>query len=58
MLPDANMAWRNDFRWGNFNFGFALSARLGGVVFSRTQAMLDYYGVSELRPRRVMPAAW
>ena len=47
VLPDANMAWRNDFRWGNFNFGFALSARLGGVVFSRTQAMLDYYGVSE-----------
>ena len=32
---------------GNFNFGFMLSARLGGVVFSRTQAALDYYGVSE-----------
>ena len=47
VLPDANMAWRNDFRWGNFNFGFMLSARLGGVVFSRTQAMLDDYGVSE-----------
>ena len=47
VLPDANMAWRNDFRWGNFNFGFMVSARLGGVVFSRTQAMLDYYGVSE-----------
>lgn len=47
VLPDANMAWRNDFRWGNFNFGFTLSARLGGVVFSRTQAMIDYYGVSE-----------
>lgn len=47
VLPDANMAWRNDFRWRNFNFGFMLSARLGGVVFSRTQAMLDYYGVSE-----------
>ena len=47
VLPDANMAWRNDFRWRNFNFGFMVSARLGGVVFSRTQAMLDYYGVSE-----------
>ncbi len=47
VLPDANMAWRNDFRWGNFNFGFMVSARLGGVVFSRTQAMLDNYGVSE-----------
>ena len=47
VFPKANMAWRNDFRWGNFNFGFMLSARLGGVVFSRTQAALDYYGVSE-----------
>lgn len=48
VLPDANMAWRNDFSWGNFNFGFMVTARLGGVVFSRTQAMLDYYGVSSV----------
>ena len=47
VFPKANMAWRNDFKWGNFNFGFMLSARLGGVVFSRTQAAMDYYGVSE-----------
>ena len=47
VLPKANMAWRNDFRIGNFNLGFMLTARLGGVVFSRTQAVLDYYGVSE-----------
>lgn len=46
VLPKANMSWRNDFRLGNFNLGFMLTARLGGVVFSRTQAMLDYYGVS------------
>ena len=47
VLPDANMSWRNDFRWKNLNFGFMVSARLGGVVFSRTQATLDYFGVSE-----------
>ncbi len=47
VLPKANMAWRNDFKVQNFNFGFLLTARLGGVVYSRTQAMLDYYGVSE-----------
>jgi len=47
VLPKANMAWRNDFRLQNFNFGFMVAARLGGVVYSRTQAMLDYYGVSE-----------
>ncbi len=47
VLPDANMAWRNDFRYGNFNLGFMISARLGGVVYSSTQSVLDYYGVSE-----------
>ena len=47
VLPKANMAWRNDFKLQNFNFGFMVTARLGGVVYSRTQAMLDYYGVSE-----------
>ena len=48
VLPDVNMSWRNDFRWKNLNFGFMISARLGGIVYSRTQAMLDYYGVSEV----------
>jgi len=47
VLPDANMSWRNDFRWKNLTFGFMVSARLGGIVYSRTQAMLDQYGVSE-----------
>lgn len=45
--PKANMAWRNDFKYGNFNFGFMVTARLGGVVYSHTQARLDYYGVSK-----------
>lgn len=47
VLPKANMAWRNSFSWKNFNVGFMISARLGGVVFSRTQAVLDDFGVSE-----------
>ena len=47
VLPKANMAWRNSFSWKNFNVGFMVSARLGGVVFSRTQAVLDDFGVSE-----------
>lgn len=47
VLPKANLAWRNDFSWRNLSFGFLVSARLGGVVFSRTQAAMDYYGVSE-----------
>lgn len=48
VLPKGNLAWRNNFTWRNLNVGFMLSARLGGVVFSRTQAMLDNYGVSEV----------
>lgn len=47
VLPKASMAWRNDFQYAGFNLGLVISARLGGIVFSRTQAMLDYYGVSE-----------
>lgn len=30
------------------NFGFLITARVGGIVMSQTQAMLDYYGVSLL----------
>ena len=47
VLPKANMAWRNEFRLGNFSAAAMIQARLGGIVFSRTQAMLDRFGVSE-----------
>lgn len=47
VFPKANLGWRNDFRVGNFGFGFLLTARLGGVVYSATQAVIDSYGVSE-----------
>lgn len=47
VFPKANMAWRNDFQYGNWGLGFLLTARLRGVVYSATQAVLDSYGVSE-----------
>lgn len=47
VFPKANLAWRNDFNYKGINLGFLVTARLGGVVFSRTQATLDYYGVSD-----------
>ena len=47
VLPKANLSWRNDFTYGNFNFGFLVSARIGGIVYSATQAAMDFYGVSE-----------
>lgn len=48
VLPKANMAWRNDFKFGNFNLAALITARLGGIVYSNTQAKLDWYGVSEV----------
>ncbi len=47
VLPDANMAWNNSFSWKNVSAGLLFAARLGGVVYSRTQSAMDYYGVSE-----------
>lgn len=47
VFPKSNASWRNDFSWKNINLGFMLAARFGGVVFSGTQAALDFYGVSE-----------
>ena len=47
VLPKGNLAWRNHFNWKNIDLSFLVSARLGGVVFSRTQAVLDNFGVSE-----------
>ena len=47
VFPKSNMAWRNDFSWKGFNTSFMVSARLGGIVYSATQATLDLYGVSE-----------
>jgi hypothetical protein len=46
VLPKANMAWRNDFKLGRFNASALITARLGGIVYSNTQAKLDWYGVS------------
>lgn len=46
-LPMANMSLSNEFYYKNLNFGFLVSARLGGIVMSQTQAFLDYYGVSQ-----------
>jgi TonB-linked SusC/RagA family outer membrane protein len=47
VLPAGNLAWNNSFAYKNFGLSFMINARLGGKVFSRTQAVLDYYGVSQ-----------
>lgn len=47
VLPKWNLGFRNDFRWKDFNLGFLISARLGGIVMSPTQAILDGFGVTQ-----------
>ncbi|MDE6384304.1 MAG: SusC/RagA family TonB-linked outer membrane protein [Paramuribaculum sp.] len=47
VLPKGNLAWNNTFRWKNLSASVMFAARFGGIVYSRTQAVLDYYGVSE-----------
>jgi len=48
VLPKANMGWRNDVSFKNFNVGVLVTARIGGIVYSATQAAMDLYGVSEV----------
>lgn len=47
VLPKGNIGFSNDFTWKGLNLGFLVTARLGGIVLSQTQALLDYYGVSQ-----------
>lgn len=47
VLPKGNMAWSNTFRWKNFSANVMFAARFGGIVYSRTQAVLDLWGVSQ-----------
>ncbi len=47
VFPKYNLAWRNDLNFKGIHLGFLFSGRIGGVVYSATQANLDLYGVSE-----------
>ncbi len=44
---DYNLGWVNQFTYKGVNLGIVLSARVGGLVYSATQGVLDYYGVSK-----------
>lgn len=47
VFPKYNLAWRNELSYKGLHFGFLLSGRIGGIVYSATQANLDFYGVSK-----------
>lgn len=42
-----NMGFNNTFAYKGLSLGVVLTARVGGLVVSNTQGVLDYYGVSE-----------
>ena len=46
VLPKAQLGLNNKFFWKGLECGMLLTARLGGVCVSQTQAFMDSYGVS------------
>lgn len=47
ILPKYHLGWNGNVSWNGLTLGFAFTARVGGLVVSDTQAMMDRYGVSE-----------
>lgn len=44
--PDFNLSWNNSLSWKGINLSFLITARVGGIAISGTQAIMDKYGVS------------
>lgn len=44
--PSCNIGWNNTLEYKGFALSFLLNSRIGGVVTSSTQALLDRFGVS------------
>ena len=47
VFPKANLAWNNHFSWKGISLSALITARIGGIVYSATEAAMDQYGVSE-----------
>ena len=45
--PSCNLGWNNYLSYKGFALSFLINARIGGVVTSSTEAILDRFGVSE-----------
>ncbi len=48
VFPKCNLAWSNQFSWNGFSVSALFTARIGGIVYSATEAAMDEYGVSEV----------
>lgn len=47
LAPRFLMGWNNNFSYRGVDLGFVLAARVGGLVYSATQGVLDFYGTSQ-----------
>ena len=47
VFPKCNLGWSNELSYKGLSLGFLMTARIGGIVLSSTQAVLDHFGVSE-----------
>ena len=45
--PDFTLGWSNSFDYKNFSLNFLIDAKIGGNVVSVTEAVNDFYGVSQ-----------
>lgn len=45
--PKYNLGWGNNLSWKGLNLGFLFTYRVGGIVVSETQAVMDAFGVSK-----------
>jgi len=48
LAPKYNLGWSNNFSYKGLNLGVVISARVGGLAYSATQGILDYYGASKV----------
>jgi TonB-linked SusC/RagA family outer membrane protein len=45
--PKYNLSWGNELSWKGISLGFLFTARVGGIVVSNTQAIMDAFGASQ-----------
>jgi TonB-linked SusC/RagA family outer membrane protein len=45
--PDLIAGWNNTLTYKNFTLSALINGKFGGIAFSKTEAFLDYYGVSK-----------
>lgn len=45
--PKYNLGWGNEFSWKGISLNFLFTGRVGGIVVSNTQAIMDAFGVSQ-----------